>query len=219
MRYCLLVYLFLSSFLHSRGQEYSYTQYNVKDGLAGSVVYCAAEDKDGFLWFGTESGLSRFDGTHFRNFTTSDGLPDNEIIKLYLDKHNNVWFISLMGIPSVFYHNSIIRLDSCTGVRTVCEDGLTDAIVMVKVNFGEGVYGYYQSVNKSGKWNFVFLNPDPQTMFTTMENFVQLKTCFVVLGQCLLCVLVKTLDSSYARVSEKIVLISFKKILVDLCLL
>jgi len=70
-----------------------------------------------------------------------------------------------------------------------------------------------------GKWNFVFLNPDPQTMFTTMENFVQLKTCFVVLGQCLLCVLVKTLDSSYARVSEKIVLISFKKILVDLCLL
>jgi ligand-binding sensor domain-containing protein len=48
-------------------------------------VFCAAQDKEGFMWFGTESGLSRFDGVHFKNFTTEDGLPDNEIIGIFCD--------------------------------------------------------------------------------------------------------------------------------------
>jgi len=59
------------------GQEYGYTHYESKDGLPGSTVYCMVQDKDGFMWFGTESGLCRFDGTHFKNFTREDGLPDN----------------------------------------------------------------------------------------------------------------------------------------------
>ena len=36
------------------------------------------------MWFATETGVSRFDGVHFKNFTTEDGLPDNEIIGLFL---------------------------------------------------------------------------------------------------------------------------------------
>jgi hypothetical protein len=72
-------------------QEYGYTRYDSKEGLAGSTVYCMAQDKDGFLWFGTETGLSRFDGAHFKNFTREDGLPDNEIIKLFADSKGRVW--------------------------------------------------------------------------------------------------------------------------------
>jgi ligand-binding sensor domain-containing protein len=75
------------------GQEYSYTHYDSKEGLAGSTVYYIQQDHDGFLWFGTETGLSRFDGSHFINFTTTDGLPDNEILKLYVDSKNRVWAI------------------------------------------------------------------------------------------------------------------------------
>jgi ligand-binding sensor domain-containing protein len=73
------------------GQEYSYSHYDSKDGLAGSTVYCMTQDKEGFLWFGTETGLSRFDGTHFRNFTREDGLPDNDIIQLFADSKGRVW--------------------------------------------------------------------------------------------------------------------------------
>jgi hypothetical protein len=74
-------------------QEFSYSHYNRKDGIAGAIVYCAAEDKDGFLWFGTENGVSRFDGTHFKNFTTANGLPDNEILKIFIDSRNRVWML------------------------------------------------------------------------------------------------------------------------------
>lgn len=75
------------------GQEYSYVNYNTREGLAGSKVYCMVQDHDGFMWFGTETGLSRFDGTRFSNYTTSEGLPDNDIIKLYVDSKNRVWII------------------------------------------------------------------------------------------------------------------------------
>jgi ligand-binding sensor domain-containing protein len=67
----LLLALFSSS---SFAQEYSYTHYDITEGLAGSIVYCITQDKDGFIWVGTETGVSRFDGTHFINFTTTDGL-------------------------------------------------------------------------------------------------------------------------------------------------
>ena len=64
-------------------QSYNYVHYNTQDGLAGSTVYDMCQDKDGFMWFATENGLSRYDGTHFTNFTVKDGLPDNEVLKVF----------------------------------------------------------------------------------------------------------------------------------------
>ena len=79
--------------LGAYAQDYSYVQYNVQNGLAGSTVYDAVQDKDGFVWFATESGVSRFDGTSFKNFSTKDGLPDDEVLKLFVDSRNRVWMI------------------------------------------------------------------------------------------------------------------------------
>ncbi len=90
-----------------QGQEYSYAHYDVRDGLAGSVVYHGAEDQEGFLWFATETGVSRFDGTHFRNFTTRDGLPDNEILRLYVDARNRVWMQPFGNAVSYYYQGKI----------------------------------------------------------------------------------------------------------------
>jgi ligand-binding sensor domain-containing protein len=100
----LSIVLFLVMYLTNvSGQEYSYARYDVLDGLAGSVVYHGVEDKDGFLWFATETGLSRFDGTHFRNFTTADGLPDNEAFKLFVDSKNRIWIISFNRTACYYY--------------------------------------------------------------------------------------------------------------------
>lgn len=88
-------------------QEYGYTQYNSKDGLAGSTVYSMVQDKDGFLWFGTESGLSRFDGTHFKNFSRQDGLPDNEIIQVFADSKGRVWVVPFKKSVCYYYKGKI----------------------------------------------------------------------------------------------------------------
>jgi ligand-binding sensor domain-containing protein len=113
------------------GQDHIYTHYDAKDGLVGSTVYSMAEDKDGFMWFGTETGLSRFDGTHFSNFTTADGLPDNEIIKLKVDSKNRVWLVPFKN--SIAYclngkiHNQqndplLRRIKVSTEIHEIVED-------------------------------------------------------------------------------------------------
>jgi Two component regulator propeller len=55
---------FLSFFIIKLGasQDYAYKNYSTKDGLAGNHVYHAVKDKEGYLWFATETGISRVDG-------------------------------------------------------------------------------------------------------------------------------------------------------------
>lgn len=147
-----------------RAQEFSYKKYGVKDGLPGSVVYHCVQDKKGFIWFATNRGVSRFDGKVFTNFTKDDGLPDNEILKLYIDKHDNIWFISFLGTPSVFYNGRIHTLN-CKGVFYVVEDAVTDSIFLLANHSDDGLesLGYYQTLNIPGKWQF-------STYFSGTEN-------------------------------------------------
>jgi hypothetical protein len=100
--YFLLQYFVLGITVNSYSQDYSYIRYDTKDGLAGSVVYDALQDNEGFMWFATENGLSRFDGKDFTTFTTKDGLPDNEILKLFLDSKGRVWIMPFR--PSICYY-------------------------------------------------------------------------------------------------------------------
>jgi len=137
-------------------QELSHKQYTVKDGLPGSIVYHCLQDREGFLWFATNQGVSRFDGSTFTNFTREDGLPDNEILKLYQDRYGHLWFISLRGIPSVLYKGKIRTIENCHGVIAILEDMLTDSIFLISL-FDRGetqAAGYYQSVNAPGQWDF-----------------------------------------------------------------
>lgn len=45
-----------------------FTNLTIADGLSHNAVYAILEDRQGFLWFGTRVGLSRYDGVQFKNF-------------------------------------------------------------------------------------------------------------------------------------------------------
>ncbi len=49
-------------------QQYSFRDY--VDGLGNLSVNCLLQDRTGFLWIGTESGLYRYDGSRFWRFGT-----------------------------------------------------------------------------------------------------------------------------------------------------
>jgi two-component sensor histidine kinase len=96
----------------SYAQEYTFIHYDVKDGLAGSTVYDVCQDKDGFIWFATEAGISRFDGTHFKNFTTTDGLPETEIIKLFADSKGRIWMAPFKNNICYYYRGKIYNQEN-----------------------------------------------------------------------------------------------------------
>ena len=48
-------------------------------GFGGAAVRGIVEDKEGNVWFGTSGGLTKYDGVSFTNYTTKNGLVDNDI--------------------------------------------------------------------------------------------------------------------------------------------
>lgn len=73
------------------GQSPAYNQFTTREGLSGNTVYCGVQDKLGFLWFGTEQGLCRYDGSRFTQFSVGEGLPDPEVLDLYCDQGGDLW--------------------------------------------------------------------------------------------------------------------------------
>lgn len=72
-------------------QKINLQKFSVKDGLIQSTVKQIEQDEYGNLWLATNYGLSKFNGKSFENFTTTNGLPSNEISSLLFT--NEILFI------------------------------------------------------------------------------------------------------------------------------
>jgi ligand-binding sensor domain-containing protein len=103
----------------ANAREYAYLHYNIKDGLAASNVHCIAQDNDGYIWLATETGLSRFDGTHFTTFTRADGLPSNEILSLMTDQKGRMWIGSFKNAPCYYYKGKFYTGHNDPALKTV----------------------------------------------------------------------------------------------------
>lgn len=77
-------------------------RYSIREGLSFGVVNSIAQDNDGLMWFATGDGVSRFDGTAFRNFkydrSDPHSLPGNYVKSIIRDKNGTIWVSSRDGI-------------------------------------------------------------------------------------------------------------------------
>ena len=80
----LLSQLILPPRLYS--QTFYFEQYGSKEGLSASKVYTIIQDANEFIWLGTGSGVTRFDGLGFENFSTSDSLSPGGVKSICEDK-------------------------------------------------------------------------------------------------------------------------------------
>jgi ligand-binding sensor domain-containing protein/signal transduction histidine kinase len=72
--------------------------YTVADGLARDSVRCIVEDSRGFLWLGTDEGLSRFDGAEFRNYDEKDGLAGPSVRAVLEEDDGTYWVGTNAGL-------------------------------------------------------------------------------------------------------------------------
>jgi len=96
--------------------ELEFRHLQIEDGLPSSTVYTVMQDSEGYMWFGTDIGLSRYDGYRFVNYTIKDGLPSNDILELAQDEEGRIWMMSLGALA--YYQNDKIHLvDTLPGVQ------------------------------------------------------------------------------------------------------
>lgn len=76
-------------------QSVTFEHLTVEDGLAHNSGLCFVQDREGFLWIGTQNGLSRYDGYNFKNYIHQPGdttsLSGSYINSLYLDHSGSLW--------------------------------------------------------------------------------------------------------------------------------
>ncbi|HZU87190.1 MAG TPA: two-component regulator propeller domain-containing protein [Anaerolineaceae bacterium] len=78
-----------------------FSHLTVQQGLPASQIYCLLQDSAGYLWFGTEDGLARYDGYDFVVFRSDpnnpNSLSDSTILSLYEDRQGRLWVGTQQG--------------------------------------------------------------------------------------------------------------------------
>lgn len=102
-----LLYLLFFSFgstltVWSQTEQYKFTNVDVNDGLSHNQIKCFVKDSRGFMWFGTISGLNRYDGYSIKTYRNIPGdsrsVSNSDINSLFEDPDGNIWMTTWTGI-------------------------------------------------------------------------------------------------------------------------
>lgn len=77
-----------------------------------NTTYYVLQATDGHMWFATDAGVYRYNGYEFTHYSTANGLPDNEIFRIYEDQFHRIWFLGLNGKPSYYLEDKIYSPDN-----------------------------------------------------------------------------------------------------------
>lgn len=128
---CKTLAQYYSSVDHTNISLLKIQKFNVADGLSQGTIYCSFQDSRGFLWFGTQFGLNRFDGysyrTFFNNPDDSTSICDNLIYSIAEDKQGNLWIGTIQGLNQFDPNKNLFRhfLNDPTDNNTISSNEIT----------------------------------------------------------------------------------------------
>jgi signal transduction histidine kinase/ligand-binding sensor domain-containing protein len=106
---------------------------SIEQGLSQSSVHCIQQDRHGFLWFGTQDGLNRYDGYTFtvyrhaaRDTTT---LSDGWITQLHEDRTGHLWVATRNGVNLFDAATERFTRFRVPLVRAMCSDSAGNVII------------------------------------------------------------------------------------------
>jgi parallel beta-helix repeat protein len=101
-------------------KDQAWTIYGTEDGLANDNVWAVEIAPDGTVWFGTEDGVSAFDGKEWTNYTEDDGLLNDSVRAMAIEPNGAVWVATRGGAS---------RFDGSSWTNYTATDGLADNTV------------------------------------------------------------------------------------------
>lgn len=79
-----------------------FTQLSMEQGLSQRAVYAIIQDDVGFMWFGTQDGLNKYDGYEFKIYknivSDSTSLSDNRVRAFLIDREGVLWVGTRYGL-------------------------------------------------------------------------------------------------------------------------
>lgn len=127
----LLAFLFVIQLAYAGNSSIRFKRITISDGLSLSSVYCIHKDSKGYMWFGTEDGLNRFDGENFKiyraNQYDTNSISYKWIEKIFEDSNGNLWLGSRGGLTFFNPQKEVFRQFkySKTGNNKISNDTIT----------------------------------------------------------------------------------------------
>lgn len=140
-----LFLLFMLPFVQAAAQPYVIGQLDIRQGLSNNYVVGITQDKQGFLWFATEEGLNKFDGTRFINYYTHDrSITGNELNGVWDDPNDSIIWIATQrdGLNAYDYgkdrFTAYMHVDSLP--QSLSTNDITDIAPAADGNLWVGTY-------------------------------------------------------------------------------
>ncbi len=117
-------------------QQRTFQLWTGDDGLSQLSVRSLHQDRDGYLWIGTQAGLNRFDGERFETFDTRNGLPNDWINAIDQAPDGSIWVGTNHGVARIHPGG---RVDAPGFALSAVSDLAIDALGVVWVGTGDGL--------------------------------------------------------------------------------
>ncbi len=99
-------------------QKYNVQNYTTRDGLSGQIVNGIFQDKTGYIWFATQSGVCLFNGKSFQSFEPSSDLAGIDAVGVIQDKKERIWIASNANGVFVYDFKTIKNFNESNGLKS-----------------------------------------------------------------------------------------------------
>lgn len=110
---CLCSFIFPSNSFAEIKKSYNFKHFGIDDGLSQSTVETLYQDKDGYIWIGTNDGLDRYNGYQFNHYKydkyDKNTISNNYIVDIIQDKDGYMWIATLKGLNRIDVENNEIK--------------------------------------------------------------------------------------------------------------
>ncbi|MDZ4757437.1 MAG: two-component regulator propeller domain-containing protein [Bacteroidota bacterium] len=107
IKYCLLIAVLWGGFSAFSQQPYTW-HLSDDDGLPSNEVYQIFQDKKGYIWFGTDNGVAKYDGRNFKVFTC-EGQRGKALSFFNEDPKGRIWCVNFSG-QILYIENDSLRV-------------------------------------------------------------------------------------------------------------
>jgi ligand-binding sensor domain-containing protein len=163
----LLFFIVLANFLQLYSQEFISKTYTSQDNLPDNYIYSLERYENGYLWAGTSSGLSKYNGNKFETIISKDSLENIFVTAQYFSKNHGHWLGLYDGTISKVINDTIYTVlipeGSFGKICGIAEDSSQNTMYFLST------YGSIYAINEKDTQEFQ-LNIESLSKMLQFEN-------------------------------------------------
>ena len=127
---------------YAQSKNLIFNNINIEQGISQSTIEAIFQDSEGYIWLGTNDGLSRYNGYEFKIYNYEEyqnSISHNGITDITEDKYGNIWVNTVSGVNKI--NKKTEKISNYTEINgKIKEDSTTEIIVTKDNNILVGTY-------------------------------------------------------------------------------